>query len=438
MHEKSPVRYPVDNAAQIFVNIASEGETTLSRISFIMEQPVDRQRLQQAIAAVVPRRFPFFQVYLRKTFFSFVLEHTDDIPPVEDDSYYTNRFVDFHARHFLFRFRTDGRSIALELSHILSDGYGTLVMLETVVAEYLRLGGIEVEEHPLVADIGEPVLPEEWQCAYEATFDPKGPPQKVGRPAYIPGYRQPAIPYDRYHSTRFIFDIGHVRAMAREHHVTVAVFMSGVYLWAIQELYLEDLEAGRARPGQPLRFQFPVNLRRDYPTRSLKNFSYIYSPEYRIRSRAEARKTDELIAFVSEFVRHERHSHSVENQIRRNLRASANPLLKYMPLALREKFMALFYQLFARQLFSGVLTNLGEVSMPPAMSEHVAGVDIMACNSPAPGRNSSLFSYRGRVEINVGSTVEDTRLEDALADKFRSMGLDFELITKRGPAPAGR
>ena len=194
MPDQLPSRYPIDNAAQIFVNIASEGETTLSRIAFIMEEPVDRPRLQQAITNVVPLRFPFFQVYLRKSFFGFELERTHDIPQVEDDSYYTNRFVDFHTPSFLFRFRTDGTTIALELSHILSDGYGTLVLLETVTAEYLRLGGVKVEDHPLVADIHEAVLPEEWKCAYEQTFDPEGPPQKVGRPAYIPGYRQPAIP----------------------------------------------------------------------------------------------------------------------------------------------------------------------------------------------------------------------------------------------------
>ena len=86
-----PQRFPLDNAAQIFVNIVSKGETTLSRIGLVMSEPVDRERLQQAITNIIPVRFPYFQVYLKKTFFAYVLERTDDIPQVEDDSFYTGK-----------------------------------------------------------------------------------------------------------------------------------------------------------------------------------------------------------------------------------------------------------------------------------------------------------------------------------------------------------
>jgi len=426
-----PDRFPLDNAAQIFVNIVSPGETTLSRIGFVMSEPVDRARLQKAVANIVPVRFPYFQVYLKKTFFAYVLERTDDIPPVEQDSLYTNRHVDFHNRKFLFRFRTGENNIALEMSHILSDGYGTLVLLMSVTAEYFRLGGIEVEDFPLIFRPGDPIDPGEWGCAYTEVFSRKGPSVKAEGRAYIPA--GDAIPFERYYMARYRMNLEKTREMARSRKVTLVVFISGIYLWAIQEIYLEDLKSGKAKSGQPLRFQIPVNLRRDYPTKSLKNFSYIYSPAFILKKPKEAKNLEEIISLISEDIRYERHNHVVENQIRRNVRLTANPLYRYMPLIIKERLLALFYQMFARGLFSGVLTSLGELTLPPTLEKLVESVDIVACNSPAPGRNSTMFSYKGILEVNIGSTVDNMRLEEKISIKLKELGLEAQLLNKREP-----
>lgn len=397
----------------------------------IMKETVDRERLQQAIANVIPKRFPYFQVYLKKTFFAYVFERTEDIPKVEDDSRYTNRYVDFHNEKFLYLFRTDGTNIALEMSHIISDGYGTMVLLLSVTAEYLRLGGIEVEDSPQFFRPDDPIDPREWACAYAENFNSKGPAIKAEKPAFIPA--GDAINFDHYFTTRLHLDVEKTRSMARDRKVTLVVFMSGIYMWAIQELYLKGMREGKAKPGLPLRFQIPVNLRRDYPTKSLKNFSYIYSPVFTISKPDEQKDVEDMINFIAEEIRHERHGHVVENQVRRNVQLTSNPLYKYMPRFIKERLLAWFYQLFARGLYSGVLTSLGDVQLPEGISEQVAAMDILACNSPAPGRNSTMFSYKGLLEINIGSTVNNMELEDLIVGKIKEMGLGVDLIHKREP-----
>ncbi len=427
-----PIRFPLDNAAQIFVNIVSQGETTLSRIGLVFSEPIERERLQQAIANIIPVRFPYFQVYLKKSFFAYVLKRTEDVPMLEDDSQYANRHVDFHSENFLFRFRTNGENIALEMSHILSDGYGTLVLLLSVCSEYFRLGGVDIDDFPLIFRPEDPINPKEWECGFADVFNTKGPSIKAESQAYIPAGK--AIPFDRYYTAQFKLNLDKTRGLARNRKVTLVVLISGIYLWAIQEIYLEDIKSGRAKPGRPLRFQIPVNMRKDYPTKSMKNFSYLYSPSYRMKSTEDAKDIEEIIQFIADEIRHERHGHHVENQIRRNLRVTSSPLYKYMPRIIKERVLAFFYQFFARGLFSGVLTSLGEVRLPPGIEERVKSVEILACNSPAPGRNTTMFSYKGQLEINIGSTVDDLRLEDKIAGKLKEMGLDFELQKKREPA----
>ena len=81
MNHTVPRFIPVDNAAQIFVSINSRRETTLSRISLTLKDPVNLELLNTALYKVI-KLFPFFQVYLKKHFFNYVFERTDKIPVI--------------------------------------------------------------------------------------------------------------------------------------------------------------------------------------------------------------------------------------------------------------------------------------------------------------------------------------------------------------------
>ena len=95
-------------------------------------------------------------------------------PRVEVDRKYCCRYVNLHQDKFLFRFLVMKRKVALEMSHIITDGYGLLVFLATVLAEYLRASGLKVEKHPLIFDLNAKIDPREWQCGYRRIFDGKG------------------------------------------------------------------------------------------------------------------------------------------------------------------------------------------------------------------------------------------------------------------------
>ncbi len=141
--------FEVDNAAQIFVAINSFKETTMSRIALTLGREIDKRILQQALNDTI-KLFPYYQVYLRKRFFKYVFEHTDCKPEIEQDTKWTNRYVDFKKGHFPFGVKTRGATIAIELSHIISDGCGTLVFLLSLTARYLHLIGIYVEKSPFI------------------------------------------------------------------------------------------------------------------------------------------------------------------------------------------------------------------------------------------------------------------------------------------------
>ncbi len=421
-----PEYFEVDNAAQIFVAINSLKETTMSRIALTIDKPVDREKLKAALADVI-KRFPYFQVYLHKRFFKYIFKRTRDIPPVEEDSRWTNRYVELEKNRFPFRIKIKNSTIAVELSHIISDGYGTLVLLLSLTARYFELNGISIEDSPLIRRPEGHIEEEEWKCGFRQTFPLKGPPQKIQTPAYIPSGEM--IPVEKYYSTRIIMDLNEVRTISRNMNVTLNVYLSAVYTAAIQEIFIEDIKEGKTRSDLPLRIQIPVNLRKYYPTKTMRNFSYIYSPVFYVKETPFTFK--EIVTLIADDIRHERHSRSIEHQISRNLRAENNFFFRILPRPVKKILFKIFYHIFARRLFSGVLTNLGDIELPPAMAQHVVSFDILPCNSPVPGRNTAVFSYKGKLEINIGSSVNDLRLENKIDALLTELGIEHEIIYKR-------
>ena len=421
-----PKYIPVDNAAQIFVSIYSRKETTMSRIAVNLKEPINVKKLEEALRNIM-QRFPFYQVYLKKHFFNYIFKRTNELPQLQYDSKWTNRHINFANEKFPFVIKYSEKTIAVELSHILSDGHGTMSFLMSLLTEYFKLLGKNAGDSLFILKPGEKIDSEEWECAFRKKFDRKGPPLPPHKPAYIPKARM--ISTDKYYTTRINMDLEQVREKAREQHVTLNVYLSALYSYALEQLFIKEIKDGSTKRKYPIRLQIPVNMRRDYPTKSLRNFSYIYSPEFFVVE--DGYTFDELIKIISAEIRHERHSGSLKKQISRNLRAEYFFLFRFAPRVLKQILFRLFYHLFARSQYSGVLTNLGDIKLPDELADEIESFDILPCNSPVPGRNTSAFSYKGRLEMNIGSSCEDTEFEEIIIKELENLGIDCEVTYKR-------
>lgn len=426
MTDNIPDFFPIDNAGQIFIPIHSPKEPTLSRISITLKEPIKRNQLQIALKTII-KRFPYFQVYLKKRPFNYVFERTNDIPLVEEDTEWTNRYVNFRNRDFLFKIKISEKTIALELSHILSDGYGTLSFLLSLVTQYLELDGNKIGTSELIKRLDDPIEEEEWQCAYRKTFSLKGPKQKIFAPAYIP--KSKMIHVDKYYSTRIVMDLDCVRSLAKNMNTSLNIYMTAIYVHVLQEMFIEDVKAGLAKPDLPIRMQIPVNLRQYYPSKTLKNFSYVYSPTF--YSGKQPLSFSEIVKHISNHLKHERDTGSLENQIARNLRLEKNLLFRYTPLPIKNLLFRFFYFLFSRNRFSGILTNLGDINLPSSLEQLIENFCILPGNSHFLGRITALYSYRNKLEMNIGSSCSYLRLEDHLIKKLKELSIKHEVNYKR-------
>lgn len=415
-----PRWYRLDNAAKLFPAVESVRITTLFRVSATLDQRVDQELLQQALEKTAPR-FPYFRVRLRKGLFWYYLEHNPKVPAVRPDSLYPCQRL--HRRKnndFLFRVRYYDRRVALEFSHVLSDGTGATVFLRTLLAVYFHLQGEEIPNKEGVVDIDEAPEPEEGEDAYSHfhTEDLPSPPRVSA--AYHPAGT--LIGPGKYYLTISVIPAAEVVAAAKAAGVSVTEYLTAVYLWALERTQEEERPQKRFRP---VRISVPVNLRKILGVNPLRNFSLFLMPG--VDPRLGRYDLPEILKQVHHLMRRDLNEKTIRQQISRNVGSERNPIIRALPLLLKRIFAPIIYRAMGENLYSGSLSNLGILSMPGELSTHVERFEFIPGPGPINKTRAAAISFDGMLYLSFGRVIEATRVERHFFRKLREEGIPVHL-----------
>ncbi len=415
-----PRWYRLDNAAKLFPAVESRRITTLFRVSATLDREIDPELLQEALEKTIPR-FPYFRVRLRRGLFWYYLDHNPKTPQVRPDSPYPCQRL--HRRknnEFLFRVRYYDRRVALEFSHVLSDGTGATVFLRTLLAVYLRLLDEEIPTGDGVLDIEEPPEPEEGEDAYSHfhTEDLPAPPKATA--AYHPAGS--LIGPGKYYLVTSVIPASEVVGIAKEAGVSVTEYLVAVYLWALERTQEEERPPKRFRP---VRVSVPVNLRKILGVNPLRNFSLFLMPG--VDPRLGQYDLPEILRQVHHAMRRDLNEKTIRQQISRNVGSERNPIIRALPLVLKRLFAPIIYRAMGENLYSGSLSNLGIITMPEEMARHVERFEFIPGPGPINKTRATAVSFKGNLYLTFGRLVEATSVERHFFRKLREEGIPVHL-----------
>ena len=259
----------LDNAAKIYPAARTQDW------SATLTETVDMAVMKTALDVTV-RRFPSIAVRLRRGVFWYYLEQLTEAPAVrEESSYPLTRMSREEIRKCAFRVIVYDRRIAVEMFHSLTDGNGALVFLKSLVAEYLQQRyGIHIPaEHGVLGRLDDPAdveLEDSFQ-KYAGTVSASRQERTAWRLKGTPetgGF---------LNVTCFELSTKEVLAKAHEYNVSLTTFLCAAMMMAMQNLQKESVPNPRRR--KPLKVLIPVNLRKLFPSRTLRNFALYTTPE---------------------------------------------------------------------------------------------------------------------------------------------------------------
>jgi len=418
-------RYLLDNAATLFSLVSSRRIPCLFRLSSTLKEPVKVNILQQAFENILPR-FPYYSVNLRPGFSWYHWREIRGKPKVILDERNPCQKMPIRRRGFLpFRVRAYQNRIAVEFHHSLTDGTGALTFLRALVGEYFNLLGLNVEDWTDVFRPDQKPDPEEFEDAFKRYYEKTVPePEKIMRAFHLPyKLEKKGI----YHITTGIVPVRDLLKITKSHSVSLTEFISAVYIDVLQEILFSLPEKQKKRLLKPIRLMIPVNLRRIYPSKTMRNFSLYVTPG--IDPRLGKFTFDEIVKEVYHYMRIEVNDKYINQQIARNVRGELHPLMQATPLFIKKMFGKLIYNHLGEFLYSGVLTNLGKVSMPDPLENYIEDFQFLPAPSPVLKTGCAIVSFKDNLYINFGRVVKESEVERLFFTRLRKLGLRVKIET---------
>ena len=426
MSEERKLRWlRLDNAAKIYPAARRQNWSNVFRLSATLKETVDPGVLQSALDVTV-RRFPSIAARLRRGAFWYYLQQLDHAPAIkEESSYPLTRMSRAEIRQCAFRVIVYDKRIAVELFHSLTDGNGALVFLKSLVAEYLQQKhGIHIPaQHGVLGRLEEPSQEE-----LEDSFQKYGGTIQASRKSND-AWRLYGTPEedDFLHLTCFQLPVQDVLNKAHEYGVTVTTFLSAAIMMALQQLQLVQ-EPNQLR-RKSIKVLIPVNLRKLFPSKTLRNFAMYTTPE--IRPRLGQYSFREICQSIHHRMGLEITPKHMSTMIATNISSEKILALRVIPLFIKNMVMKAIFDSVGERKSCLSVSNLGQIRLPEAMYPFVERFDfILGIQATAP-YNCGILSYGDTLTINFIRNIREPALETHFHRVLRDMGLPVQVQSNR-------
>lgn len=391
----------LDNAAKIYPAAKRRNWNNFFRISATLADPIDRTVMQSAMD-VTMRRFPSIAVRLCRGAFWYYLEELKEAPEISDEQPWPLAFTPFESiNKCALRVIVHENRVAVEFYHALTDGTGGLIFVKTLLAEYIEQKyGISIPCEKGVLDRLEAPRAEE----VEDSFAKNAGDVSAGRNASTV-FKIRCTPErgNIRHLTTMMVDTADAVAAAKEKDVSLTVFLTSCMLLALQRLQNEQIPDKKKQ--RPLRVVVPVNLRRFFPSETLRNFVHVVMPE--IDPRMGDYTFDEILSSVRHQLGLLITKKKLQAMITPNIKSEQIPLLRVMPLFVKNIVMKAIYDTVGERTNCLNLSNLGNVELPDAMKPYIMRFDFILGVQATKPNNCGVLSYNGTLYMNfIRNTVE--------------------------------
>ncbi len=395
----------LDNAAKIYPASTSSDWSSVFRLSATLKEAVDPQVLNNALDITV-RRFPSICARLRKGFFWYYLEQVPNAPKLmAEGSCPVTNIPRRELRRCAFRVFVYDKRIAVEFFHSLTDGSGGMVFLKTLVAEYLH------QKHDIIIPAEDGVLgrldeprEEELEDSFLRHAGPVAASRKESNAWKLTGTPEP----DGHRNLVCLqVETKQILEAAHSYGVSATSFLGASLLQALMDLQKEKVPVRALR--KPIKIQIPVNLRRLFPSTTLRNFALYVNPE--IDPRLGDFSFRELCLRVHHHMGMEVIPQHMRARIAANVGSEKLWIVKILPLFLKNIALRIAFNTVGEKKVCLAMSNLGAVKVPEVMAPYIDRFDFILGAPALTPVNCGIVSFGETMNINFTRSIRESELE---------------------------
>jgi NRPS condensation-like uncharacterized protein len=415
----------LDNAAKLFPAIMSGELTSVFRITATLKEPVKYTAIKEAVE-ITSGRFPYFSVSLGRGLFWYYLEYNKGLPRIQtEDKIPCTAFAANRKNEPLYRILVKENRISVEFIHILTDGGGALEYLKSMLYTYLRLTGKTISSSEGIILPESPVANGEMEDGYNRFFKRNIPaPGKLTKAWHLP-FNLNKKP--RLRVIRSEISLDKLMEVTRSFKVSVTEYIVSAYLFSLQKIYLEEKEKHSRQKGACLRIEVPVNLRKKFPSITMRNFSLFVMPE--IDLRLGIYTLEEILKIVHHQLQTRTDIKQLSRFLSQNVGHEKSIFIRILPLFIKRMAISAVYRRLGTRQCSGIMTNLGPVSLPEDMAEHIDSFELVPTPPNTHVRIScAIVTFKNKLRLTFCNVSKSARLEEYFLKHFTDLGIHVKVL----------
>ena len=405
---------PLDNAANIFPSTLSRDQRHLFRLEFTLRDAIDPVIFQQALN-IVTTRFPSLVAGLRTGLCWYSLEPVSSAPAVGKDTPFPMQPMSMQdLKKCCLRVLYDGSKVIVEIFHALCDGNAAMVFIKTLTAEYLqRRYRISIPCTEGILNRNDTHFAHELIDNYLLYAGKQALRRDFAHSFRVKG----TVPCDKSLSiTDLTYDETLVHEKARSYGVTVTEFLVAAMMQALVRI---QRQKKRRHHEMPVRIAVPVNLRRFFPSQSIRNF--VLSVTIEIDPRKGAWSFNEICQSVHHQMQLLITRNEMASGIATNVSLASHPLFKALPLFVKSALMRIGYLVCSTNAACLSISNLGLIKLPKVMQPFVQDARWMLDANPISQNGCGILSYGGKLHICLCRCMVENSLAEALEEVMLSV-----------------
>lgn len=403
--------YPLDDAAKIYPVSMEHGRQQIFRLSVYFKEEVIPQLLQIALSFTI-KRFPSFATTLKKGFFWHYLDAVKRHFSIEAEGDVLCQPIKVSlSGSKSFRVIYYKNRVSAEFFHILTDGNGGMIFLKALCSEYLRLLGVK---SPLgdIWNVNDTPTAGEVENAFLKVEKAKASSGFVDKPALqMNGKLTRRKPCRVLH---FKLDAAALHQKAKDLGATVTAYLTMQMLYA--------LRASTDETEGELHVQIPVNMRKYYPSRTVRNFSMYCGVKLPVEKIGER---EELISEISRQLKEKSAKEKMHEMITAAVKLVGS--IRLIPLVIKQPIAKTVYGFLGEKLYTTTFSNLGVVDMPKELMEHIDYMDFCLGAQMTNRLACAAVTVGNTCTFTVSKMTADPSFEEKMYALLEEDGLEFSV-----------
>ena len=233
-------------------------------------------------------------------------------------------------------------------------------------------------------------------------------------------------------NTAFLLPVDIVHREAKKHGISITAFLTAVLTQAaieIQEKRVPDIHKRK-----PVKILLPANLRKMFPSESLRNFVlYMTTEVCPDRGEYSFEEICKIVAFQMGIEITPKHMRA---KFTTNVNSEILPIIKIMPLFIKNIVMKSVFRAVGERKSTVTFSNLGAASVPDIMKNYVTRFDFILSPQATSPYNCSAISFGDTLYFHFIRNTVEPEYEMQFYQVLRRLGIPAKVESNRAAIEA--